>query len=204
MSEVVSQEWQEFVVKKEEYIPKKLYECVSYRKYGTSRCVCHNIREDWLLANFKNFLILLREKYLDEIKKLKLEEYKSNKKKNIEEVKWNLKNLEAEYKVLVSQSIKELASCNKSKKEFIENTYKCLEEEKYKEIEKLRQKLEELQRENIKKRQERIKQAIDYFDQIIESEEPDKSVLGMLIDKIYIYHDKSAKFELKIDIEKLL
>ena len=38
----------------------------------------------------------------------------------------------------------------------------------------------------------------------LESEIPDKVVLNMLIDKIYIYHDKSVKFVLKVDIEKML
>lgn len=188
---------------REVYVPKKLYECVSYRKYGKSRCVCHNIREDLLLANFRNFLILLRDNYMSEINNLKLEEYKSNKKKNLEEQKLSLKNLEAEYKVLVSQRIKEIATSLKDKREFIENTYKGLEEEKYKEIEKTKRKLEELQKEDLETKQEKLKQTIDYFNQIIEDDEPDKAILNMLIDKIYIYHDKSVKFDLKLDISKL-
>ena len=116
----------------------------------------------------------------------------------------NLKNLEAEYKVLVSQRIKEIASSTEDKRIFIENIYKGLEEEKYKEIEKAKRKLEELKNEDLESKQEKLKQTIDYFNQIIESDEIDKAVLNMLIDKIYIYHDKSAKFELKIDIKKLL
>lgn len=188
---------------REVYVPKKLYECVSYRKYGKSRCVCHNIREDLLLANFRNFLILLRDNYMSEINNLKLEEYKSNKKKNLEEQKLSLKNLEAEYKVLVSQRIKEIATSLKDKREFIENTYKGLEEEKYKKIEKTKRKLEELQKEDLETKQEKLKQTIDYFNQIIEDDEPDKAILNMLINKIYIYHDKSVKFDLKLDISKL-
>lgn len=189
---------------REGYVPKKLYECVAYRKYGKSRCVCHNVREDYLLANFKNFLILLRDNYISEINNLKLKEYKSSKKKNLEEQKNNLKNLEAEYKVLISQRIKEIASSSRDKKAFIENTYRSLEEEKYKEIEKTKKKLQELQNEDLEIKQEKLKQTIDYFNQIIEAEVPDKAVLNMLIDKIYIYHDKTAKFELKIDIKKLI
>ena len=214
---------------KKGYVPKKLYECVAYRKYGKSRCVCHNVREDYLLANFKNLLILLRDNYISEINNLKLKEYKSNKKKNLEEQKNNLKNLEAEYKVLLSQRIKEIASSSKDKKEFIENTYRSLEEEKYREIEKAKKKLQELQNEDLEIKQEKMKQTIDYFNQlqelqnedleikqekmkqtidyfnqIIETEVPDKAILNMLIDKIYIYHDKSVKFELKIDVDKLI
>ena len=189
---------------KENYVPKKLYECVAYRKYGKSRCVCHNVREDFLLANFKNFLILLRDNYITEINNLKLEEYKSSKKKNIEEIKLNLKNLEAEYKVLVSQRIKEIAYSTEDKRIFIENTYKSLEEDKFKEMEKNKKILQELQNEDIEIKQKKLKQTIDYFNQIIEKDVPDKAILNMLIDKIYICHDKSVKFELKIDIEKLL
>ena len=183
-----------------DYIPKKLYECVSYRKYGTSRCVCHNVREDILLAQFKNFLITLRDLYLDEIKSMKLEEYKSSKKKTLDEVKQNLRNLEAEYKVLISQKIKEISNSKNSEREFIENTYKELEKEKYKEIESYKLKLVELEKEDLSGKQEKVKQAVDYFNQIIEKNEPDKAILNMLIDKIYIYHDKSVKFELKINV----
>ena len=116
------------------------------------------------------------------------------KEKNVEEQKINLKNLEEEYKVLVSQRIKEIASSSDDKREFIENTYKGLEEEKYKEIEKTKRKLAELQNEDLEIKQEKLKQTIDYFNQIIDNDEPDKAILNMLIDKIYIYHDKSVKF----------
>ena len=149
-------------------------------------------------------MILLRDNYISEINNLKLNEYKSSKKKNLEEQQNNLKNLEAEYKVLISQRIKEIASSSKDKKEFIENTYRSLEEEKYKEIEKTKKKLQELQNEDLEIKQEKLKQTIDYFNQIIEAEVPDKAILNMLIDKIYIYHDKSVKFELKIDISRLI
>ena len=190
--------------KKEDYIPKKLYECVSYRKYGKSRCVCHNVREDILLANFKNFLILLKDNYMEEIESLKLKEYKSNKNINLEELRLSFKKLESEYKVLVSQKIKEIASSTEEKRTFIENTYKCLEEEKYKEIEKIKRKLKELKNEDLDIKKEKLNQAIDYFNKIIENDNPDKVILDMLIDTIYIYHDKSMEFKLKIDIERLL
>lgn len=185
-----------------DYIPKKIYECVSYRKYGTSRCVCHNVREDVLTTHLKNFLIELRDSYLEEIKSLKLEEYKSSKKKKLDEVKLTLKNLEAEYKVLVSQKIKEISNSKEIERAFIENTYKELEKEKYKEIESYKRKLAELENEDLENKQEKLKQTIDYYNQIIEKDKPDKAILNMLIDKIYIYHDKSVRFELKVDIEK--
>ena len=45
---------------------------------------------------------LLRDNYITEVNRLKVEECKSSKKKNLEELEMNLKNLEAEYKILVS------------------------------------------------------------------------------------------------------
>lgn len=189
---------------KEKCVLKKIYECTNYKKYGKSRCSCHNISEDLLFANFKQFLILLKNNYEEEILKLKLEENKKGKKDNLEELKINLENLETEYKILLSEKIKELSSCKKEKRNFLENTYKSLEDEKYKQIQTVKNEIENMNKNSSKLKEEKIKQAIDYFNQIIESENIDKTVLDMLIDKIYIYHDKSVKFKLKIDIDKLI
>ena len=64
--------------------------------------------------------------------------------------------------------------------------------------------MQELQYEDLEIKQEKMKQTIDYFNQIIEDDLLDKTILNMLNNKIYIYHDKAAKFELKIDIKKLI
>lgn len=189
---------------KEGYVPKKLYECLSYRKYGKARCVCHNVREDVLLASLKNFLIALKDNYKQEIANLRLEEYKSNKQNDLNKLRDNLRILETEYKVILSEKIKELSSCNPDKKSFIESTYKSMEDEKYKEIENTKKQIENLGQEDLKVKEEKLKKSIDYFNQVIDSRVPDKAILNMLIDKIYIYHDKSVKFVLKIDIEKML
>lgn len=37
------------------YIPTQGYDCEYYKKYGKSRCTSHYIKEDYLLANLKNF-----------------------------------------------------------------------------------------------------------------------------------------------------
>lgn len=189
---------------REGYVPKKLYECLSYRKYGKARCVCHNVREDVLLASLKNFLIALKDNYKQEIANLRLEEYKSNKQNDLNKLKDSLRILETEYKVILSEKIKELSSCNPDKKSFIESTYKSMEDEKYKEIENTKKQIENLGQEDLKVKEEKLKKSIDYFNQVIDSRVPDKAILNMLIDKIYIYHDKSVKFVLKIDIEKML
>lgn len=49
-----------------------------------------------------------------------------------------------------------------------------------------------------------LKIVIEYFDDIIKSNEPNRYILECLIDKMWIYHDKSVKFELKPNIKKLI
>ena len=49
----------------------------------------------------------------------------------------------------------------------------------------------------------KLKTALEYFDEIINAKEPNRIILQMIIDKIYIHRDKTIRFKLKIDIDKL-
>ena len=67
------------------------------------------------------------------------------------------------------------------------------------------QKLLEKQQEDLDKEKIRdLKIVIEYFDDILKSNEPNRYILECLIDKIWIYHDKSVKFELKPEISRLI
>ena len=55
-----------------------------------------------------------------------------------------------------------------------------------------------------KEKVQKLKTAVEYFDDIINSDEPNRYILESLIDKIWIYHDKSIRFDLKPEIEKLV
>ena len=59
---------------------------------------------------------------------------------------------------------------------------------------------QEISEEKIKK----IKNSIEYFDEIILADIPSRYISENLIDKIWIYSDKSVKFDLKVDIENLI
>ena len=50
----------------------------------------------------------------------------------------------------------------------------------------------------------KLKTAMEYFDEVISAEVPSRYVLENIIDTIWIYSDKSIKFNLKVDIEKLI
>ena len=58
--------------------------------------------------------------------------------------------------------------------------------------------------ENLKEKVNKLKISIEYFDDVINSEVPNRMILQMLIDKIYINRDKMVKFELKTDIKKMI
>lgn len=86
----------------------------------------------------------------------------------------------------------------------IENTYRELEIDKTNQIEKLQQILKKEEQEISKEKIKKLKTAIEYFDDIIESEMPSRYVLENIIDTIWIYSDKTVKFDLKVEIDELI
>ena len=135
-----------------------------------------------------------------------IQDSKTNTKtNNKEKIKLEIENLNAEYKVLISQKIKDLTNTtNEYQREMIENTYKELEKDKTNRIEQLQKLLEQQQEDLDTEKIKRLKTAIKYFDDILKSNEPNRYILECLIDKIWIYHDKSVKFELKPEISRLI
>ncbi len=106
--------------------------------------------------------------------------------------------------MLVNQKIKELVSANSEMSKIIENTYKELEKEKMQSISYIQTLLEKDAKKNLEEKVNKLKTSIEYFDDIINSEVPNKMILQMIIDKIYIYRDKTIKFRLKVDINKMI
>ena len=64
--------------------------------------------------------------------------------------------------------------------------------------------LKKNEKEQLEEEMEQIKTAVEYFDKIIDLEEPNKMILQIIIDKIYISKDKTIRFKLKPDIKKLI
>ena len=113
--------------------------------------------------------------------------------------------MKAEYIVLLNQKIKDLANnTNEYQKQMIEDSYKGLEIEKTSRIEKLQEILQNEEQEISKEKVTKLKTAMEYFDEVISAEVPSRYVLENIIDTIWIYSDKTVKFDLKIDIEKLI
>ena len=184
---------------------QKGYECSQYRTYGKVRCKCHEIKESAMIIHLKQFLKFTRQQYYDEINKIEIKIKTNKSQTNKEKIKFELETLKAEYKVLLNQKIKDLASStNEYQKHMIENTYKELELDKTNQIEKMQQILEKEEQEISKEKLKKLKTIMEYFDEIISAEVPSRYVLENVIDTIWIFSDKTVKFDLKVDIEKLI
>lgn len=190
--------------KNPDYVPIKGYDCENYRKYGKSRCCSHYIKEDYLLANLKNFLKIVRDEYSETLQKLTLTNFKKSSHSKITTIEEQLEKVKFELQTLISQKINDLTIANEETKSIILETYSTLEKEKTKIISSLEEQIKILENEKIEDKENKLKQTIDYFTQIIESPTLDKSILNMLVDKIYIYPDKSIIVDLKVDIKNLL
>lgn len=189
--------------KRPDYVPKKVYECSMYRKYGVSRCCSHNIKENYILDNFKLLLKNLKEEYLFLLQDISLNPIKQKAKDNKEKLKNDLRQLKIEYKMITEEKIKQMAS-NTEGKEIIEETFKNIEKEKLSKIQGITATLDRMNKENVERKREKAKNAMDYFDEIISAEKPSKDLLNNVLKEIKIYHDKTIEFELKLEIGKLI
>jgi len=109
-------------------VKEKGYNCSRYRQYSTKAYHCHEIKEKDILIHLKEFFKFTKQKYLKEIKDIKIEIKQENKTSDKFKLQNKLNILNEEYKMLINQKIKEMASCNNSmQREIIENTYNELE-----------------------------------------------------------------------------
>ena len=186
-------------------VKEKGYDCSRYRQYGTKGCHCHEIKEKDILIHLKEFLKFTKQKYLKEIKDIKIELKKDKKNDNKFKLQNKLNILNEEYKMLINQKIKELTSSNNSmQREIIENTYKELEEEKMTNISYLKSLIENDEKKNLEEKIHKLKTSIEYFEDIINAKEPSRIILQTLIDNIYVSRDKTIRFNLKTNIEKMI
>ena len=184
---------------------KKYYECLNYSKYRKLRCVSTSVSEAYILENFKSLLKALKLQYKDLLEKMSLETIKNKSKNNKDKLKVKLDKIKQEYKVMQSQKVKEIVSAqNDEEKELIEETYSSLLKRKIQEIQDIIKTLNKIENETDEEKINNIKNAIDYFEDIINSEKPSKQILSKVLDKIIIYKNRDIEFKLKISIDKLI
>ena len=184
---------------------EKGYECTDYRRYGIARCKIHETLEKDILIHLKEYLKLLKVAYEDEIKKIKLDNTSNKRKINREKLEREYNLLTEEYKLLLSQKIKDLVQITSlEQREMVENAYKDLENSKQSQIISLKETLTKDDERILEDKEKKIKSALDIFDEIINTNEPSKYLLNSIIDKIVLYNDKTIEFILKGDIKRLV
>ena len=184
---------------------KKYYECLNYSKYRKLRCTYHTIDEQYILENFKLFLRIVREEYKDFLKGINLEKVKRKSQNNQEKLKIKLDRIKQEYRQMQTQKIKEMIKVKtEEERNIIEETYSTMSQYKLNEIIGITETLKNMENQTEKESVKAVKQAIDYFDEIIKSEIPSKEVLTQILDKIIIYRNNNLEFRLKINFDKLI
>lgn len=88
----------------------KAYECNDYKKYGTKRCEGHEILEEDMWFQFKDFLKNTKKVYLDEIKKINVQNKKKKMQSNRKKIQLELEQANLEYKMILTQKIKDIAT----------------------------------------------------------------------------------------------
>ena len=184
---------------------KKYYECLNYSKYRSIRCVYNAVSEEYLLENFRIFLQDLRKQYKEILKNMKLEQPKEKSKNSMEKLEVKLDRLKQEYKTMQIQKIKELSkSETEQEEELIESTYSELIKTKYREIQEIIETINKYKNLSANDKIKKIKSAIEYFDDIIKSDQPSKEVLSQVLDKIVLTKNKNLEFKLKMNIAELI
>ena len=103
------------------------------------------------------------------------------------------------------QKIKEISSTeSEEEKELIEDTYTDIIKNKALEIQEITKIINKMETQTNKDKVENIKNAIEYFDDIIKSDKPSKQILSKVLDKIIITKNKNLEFKLKINIDELI
>lgn len=182
----------------------KIYECTMYRKYGKHRCCTHRIREKYLLENFKEFLKELRKEYKEVLENIETEKVKLRFKNNKEKLEQELKKNSQSYKMLQIEKIRQLAVAAEENKKIVEETYRDIEQELLTKIKAIKVHMDKIKNEDIESKTKKIKKSIEYFDEIINTDIPDKAILNEILNKIIIYSDRSVQFKLKINIDRLI
>lgn len=184
---------------------EKGYECTDYRRYGVARCKIHETLEKDILIHLKEYLKLLKVAYEDEIKKIKLDNTSNKCKINREKLEKEYNLLTEEYKLLLSQKIKDLVQVTSlEQREMVENAYKDLESSKQSQIISLKETLAKDDEKIIEDKEKKLKSALDIFEEIISTNEPSKYLLNSIIDKIVLYNDKTIEFILKGNLSGIL
>jgi len=187
---------------------KKSYVCGAYHRRGKKYCSRHRIEEKELINHIKNNLMFIKTSLLSFINTLNNDvENKIAKSGNQENMlnvlRKRLKTLNDEYRVLVSQKVRDI-SLNPDFVDTIEENYKEMELDKLHKIKALREQIENMEeRQNIVVSfHSKADNAVAVFDGIINSDVPSRRSLELTVKRINIY-ENCIEVQLNEDIDQL-
>lgn len=190
-----------FMLKRKIKVPA--YNCSQFTRYGKKACSNKEIKEADLLNHFKAFLIDTKKAYEDYLSNLNVNQKHKDNTNLKNRLEKELINAENELKVLLEQKIKDIMSQPTEYRDIVSNTYQELESDKKKRILELQDRIKQLQENDIKKIEEKIKTALDIIEQLIQSERPERKLLETILDKIIFNPDRTITFKLKVNIDDI-
>lgn len=180
------------------------YGCTDYIKYGTKRCNCGYIKENYLVLLIKQILQDTRNQYYEILNVIKVEKYNDKKENILQKLNQELNNKKCQMQMYLIQKTENLSNeIDIVKKGILEENYNVLIDLRVSEITDLNNKIKEIKEIKKDKAIENIQTILDKFDYLINAENPDRYTLDSLINKIYLYPDKSLKIDLRVNIDEL-
>jgi DNA invertase Pin-like site-specific DNA recombinase len=169
------------------------YDCGNFQKHGKEFCKYHGISEENLIDKFIIDLKLKKQILEDDLNSFKIKEHKEENKDKLNEFNKQLMNVKNEYKILLSQKIKDISKeTNNEYKQMIEENYSELEKEKKQKIAYLNSKIKEIQEIIETNSSEKILTFLDILNHIIDTRDINKKVLLPILEYIEVNQYKST------------
>lgn len=188
---------------------RKYYVCNTYNTKGKRYCSkAHLIEEKDLMKDVVTYIKLCRDSLYEVIIAYNIEDFESEKEsvnKKRAEIQSSIEEQKKQLKMLFTQKVKDLANAY-GNEDIINETYDALQKDILEQIKRLEiqlQKLNEmsLENENVK---EKLENALQVVDKIIEDGTLDRKDIEILIEKIVIDEEGFPEIELRYGLSGLI
>lgn len=180
------------------------YICTTFHNRGKEYCQSHRISEKQLLADVKEYLTGIKEKYEDLIRKYTVTKSTNDYPKLIKKLEKELVNATSEFKSILVQKTKDI---NKQKdeesKNVLEESYNEIEDEKRNKIIGLKKQIEELIHRSEIDVVSELYSSVDLFTKIIETDNVNKKQVEFAIQNILVNSNIDLEINLNDKISKL-
>ena len=188
---------------------RKYYICTTYNTKGRRYCSkAHLIEEDDLMEDVLTYIKLCRNALCEVIATYDLKDFEAEKK-TVEEKRHELHreigDRRNQLKVLLTQKVKDLAVSN-GNEDLISETYDSMQKDLLAQIHGLEMQLKELDEAAIETPhvKDKLRNALDVVDKIIDGGRLDRRDIELLIEKIVVDEDGMPEITLKYGLSNLI